>query len=82
MGAFRTALVHLLVSLFVGMHAVCGALVRGCVQVPLMAALPTAQAAMDAHRGVVAVGEHGLGFLRNLAMAEANKVSLACCRLR
>ena len=46
-----------------------------CVQVPLMAALPTAQAAMDAHRGVAAVAENGLGFLRSLAAAEVNKVS-------
>ena len=40
-----------------------------------MAALPTAQAAMDAHRGVAAVAEQGLGFLTNLAVAEANMVS-------
>ena len=40
-----------------------------------MAALPTAQAAMDAHRGVAAVAEYGLGFLRILALAEANRVS-------
>jgi hypothetical protein len=43
-----------------------------------MAALPTAQAAMHAHRGVVVVAEQGLGFLRNLAVAEANRVSWAC----
>ncbi len=49
---------------------------RCCVQVPLMAALPTAQAAMDAHRGVVAVAERGLRFLWYLAIAEANEVSL------
>ncbi len=40
-----------------------------------MAALPTAQAAMDAHRGVAAVAEQGLRFLRNLAVTEANRVS-------
>ena len=59
------------------MHAcpVCPALVRGFVQVPLMVALPAAQAAMDAHRGVAAVAEQGLAFLRNLSFAEANKVS-------
>jgi hypothetical protein len=45
------------------------------VQVPLIAALPAAQAAMDAHRGVAAVAEHGLGFLYNLSVANANKVS-------
>ncbi len=51
------------------------ALVRCCVQVPLMAALSTAQAAMDAHRGVAAVAEQGLAFLRSLAVADANKVT-------
>ena len=40
-----------------------------------MVALPTAQAAMDAHRGVAAVAEQGLAFLGNLAIAEANRVS-------
>ena len=40
-----------------------------------MAALPTAQAAMDAHRGVAAVAEQGLCFLWYLAIAEANVVS-------
>ena len=53
---------------------VCPALVRGYVQVPLMAALPTAQAALNAHRGVAAVAEQGLGFLRGVAFAEANQV--------
>jgi hypothetical protein len=59
------------------MHAcpVCPALVRCCVQVPLMAVLPAAHVALDAHRGVADVAEQGLGFLRNLAIAEANKVS-------
>ena len=51
------------------------ALVRCCVQVPLMVALPTARAAMDAHRGVAAVAEDGLCFLRNLSVVEANGVS-------
>ncbi len=46
-----------------------------CLQVPLMAVLPCAQAAMDAHRGVAAVAEQGLGFLANLAFADANRVS-------
>ena len=46
-----------------------------CVQVPLMAALPTAQAAMDAHRGVAAVADRGLALLCNLSVAEANRVS-------
>jgi hypothetical protein len=39
-----------------------------------MAALPSAQAAMDAHRGVAAVAEHGLGFLANLSFAGVNNV--------
>jgi hypothetical protein len=59
------------------MHA--SALVLCCLQVPLMAALPTAQAAMDAHRGMAAVAEQGLGFLLNLAVAKANKVSWWVC---
>ena len=54
---------------------VCPALVRGCVQMPLMAALPTAQAALDAHRAFADVAEQGLAFLGNLAIAEANRVS-------
>ncbi len=44
------------------------------VQVPLMAELPRARAALDAHVGVAGVAEVGLGFLWNLADAEANKV--------
>ena len=56
-------------------HARMPTLVRCCVQVPLMAAMPTVEAAMDAHRGVSAVAEQGLSFLRNLSVAEANKVS-------
>jgi hypothetical protein len=64
------------------MHAypfVPSAMVRCCVQVPLMAALPCAQAAMDAHRRLAAVAENGLGFLENLSTAEANKVSWWAC---
>ncbi len=53
---------------------VCPVMVIGCVQVPLMAALPSARAAMDAHRGVAAVAEYGLCFLSNLASADANMV--------
>ncbi len=41
----------------------------------MMAALPTARAAMDAHPGMAAVADQGLAFLRNLAVAEANGVS-------
>ena len=40
-----------------------------------MEVLPAAQAAMVAHRGVAAVAEQGLGFLCNLSVAEANRVS-------
>jgi hypothetical protein len=43
-------------------------------QVPLMAEVPRARAALDAHVGVVGVAEQGLGFLASLAVAEANKV--------
>ncbi len=53
----------------------------GCVQVPLMAALLSARAAMDAHRGVAAVAKHGLYFLSNLACADANRVRWTQCRL-
>ena len=68
-------------SLCRGSHIcpVCPPLVRCCVQVPLMAALPAAQAAMDAHRGVAAVAEQGLAFLWNLSIAEANEVSWWAC---
>ncbi len=57
----------------------CPPLVRCCVQVPLMAALPAAQVALDAHRGVADVAKHGLSFLGNLAVAEASKVSWWAC---
>ena len=40
-----------------------------------MAALPAAQVALDAHRGVADVAEQGLAFLRSLSVAEANRVS-------
>jgi hypothetical protein len=52
-----------------------------CVQVPLMGARSSAQAALDAHRGVVAVAEHGLAFFLNLSAPVTNKVSWAWCRL-
>ena len=60
---------------------VCPVMVIGCVQVPLMALLPSARAAMDAHRGVAAVAEHGLSFLSNLACADANMVRWTQCWL-
>jgi hypothetical protein len=44
------------------------------VQVALMGALSSAVAAMDAHRGLAAVAEQGLGFLRNLSVADTNLV--------
>jgi hypothetical protein len=40
----------------------------------LMGVLSSALAAMDASRGVAAVTEHGLGFLRNISVAGANRV--------
>ncbi len=49
------------------------------VQVPLMAELPRARAGLDAHVGVAGVAEAGLGLLRNLAAAEANKVRACVC---
>jgi hypothetical protein len=44
------------------------------VQVPLMRVVDSAVAAMDTHRGVAAVAEHGLGFLRNMSNPEPNRV--------
>jgi hypothetical protein len=44
------------------------------IQVPLMGVVSSAVAAMDAHQGVAAVAEHGLGFLGGLAAADANLV--------
>jgi hypothetical protein len=52
-------------------HAPC---VVYTAQVPLMAEVPRARAALDAHVGVAGVAEQGLWFLRNLAVVEANKV--------
>ncbi len=52
-------------------HAPC---VVYTAQVPLMAEVPRARAALDAHVGVASVAEAGLCFLGNLALAEANKV--------
>ncbi len=62
-----------------GWTAVLGLRVEGhapCVvctaQVPLMAEVPRARAALDAHVGVAVVAEAGLAFFANLASAEAN----------
>ena len=44
------------------------------VQGPLMDVVSSAVAAMDAHRGVAAVAEHGVCFLRCLSMGDENKV--------
>ncbi len=49
------------------------------VQVPLMAEVPRARAALDAHVGVAGVAESGLGFFANLAIAEANMVRPRVC---
>ncbi len=57
-------------------HAPCVACV---VQVPLMAEVPRARAALDAHVGVAGVAEAGLWFLRCLAVAQANKVRPRVC---
>ncbi len=46
------------------------------VQVPLMAEMPRARAALDAHVGVAGVAQAGLSFLWYLAVAEANIPSL------
>ncbi len=43
-----------------------------------MGVVSSAVAAMDAHRGVPAVAEHGLCFLRNLSVTDANKVCARC----
>jgi hypothetical protein len=48
-------------------HAPC---VACTAQVPLMAEVPRARAALDAHVGVAGVAEQGLWFLRNLAVVE------------
>ncbi len=52
-------------------HAPCVVCV---MQVPLMAEVPRARAALDAHVGEAGVAAAGLCFLRNLADEEANKV--------
>ncbi len=75
---FGPTLVHLFAKLLYAYH-VCPVIVSCFAQVQLMAALPCAQAAMDAHRGVAAVAENGLVFLTNLAVAEANMVSWWAC---
>ncbi len=49
------------------------------VQAALMGVVSSAVAAMDAHRGVPAVAEQGLRFLRNLSVAEANRVCARLC---
>ncbi len=48
-------------------------------QVAMMDVVSSVVAAMDAHRGVPAVAEHGLGFLRNLSVTDANKVCARLC---
>ncbi len=40
----------------------------------MMRVVDGAVAAMDAHRGVAAVAEHGLCFLRSLSIPEPNRV--------
>ncbi len=57
-------------------HAPC---VVCMVQVPLMAEVPRARAALDAHVGDAGVAEAGLGFLGSLAAAEANRVRPRVC---
>jgi hypothetical protein len=49
------------------------------VQVPLMAEVPRARAALDAHVGVAGVAEAGLKFLACLAVVQANKVRPRVC---
>ena len=57
-------------------HAPC---VACTAQVPLMAEVLRARAALDAHVGVAGVAEQGLWFLWNLAVAQANKVRPRVC---
>ncbi len=57
-------------------HAPCVACI---VQEALMAEVPRARAALDAHVGVAGVAEAGLGFLFYLAIAEANRVRPRVC---
>ncbi len=44
------------------------------VQVALMSEVASARAVVDGHAGEVGVAQAWLGFLRNLAYQEANKV--------
>ncbi len=48
------------------------------VQAALMGVVSSAVAALDAHLGVAAVAEHGVCFLRCLAVADANRVCALC----
>ena len=48
-------------------------------QVPLMAEVPRARAALDAHVGDASVAEAGLRFLSSLAFVEANGVRPRVC---
>ncbi len=57
-------------------HAPC---VVCIAQVPLMAEVPRARAALDAHVGVAGVAEAGLGLLLCLEVAEANRVRPRVC---
>ncbi len=70
----------------VGVCGVCGVRVEGhapcvacIVQEALMAEVPRARAALDGHVGMAVVAEAGLGFLRNLAAADANRVRPRVC---
>ncbi len=49
------------------------------VQVPLMAEVPRARAALDAHVGDAGVALQGLWLLRTLAVAEASQVRPRVC---
>ncbi len=57
-------------------HAPC---VVCTAQVPLMAEVPRARAALDGHMGDAGVADQGLWFLRHLAVAQANKVKPRVC---
>ena len=46
------------------------------LQLALMAAVPSAMAALDGHRGAPAVAENGLAFLWNQSLAPENRVRL------
>ncbi len=47
------------------------------LQVALMSAVPSAMAALDGHRGVAAVVEHALVFLKNQSFAPENRARWA-----